>query len=101
MLIDQKSGSIAQHFQSWMNLAHVTLRDCRSLSQSINIHFSFNSFVVNDVYLQQKHQAAIGAADTRTPRALEVGSSVPGMSVTLFLHFFCFRARLARVAIPA
>ena len=37
----------------------------------------------------------IGTADTpRMPRALEVVGSIPGVSVTSFLHFFYFRAWL-------
>ena len=51
---------------------------------------------MNDVYLQQNLQAAIGTADTRTPRALEVVCSIPGVSVTSFLRFVLLSRSLAR-----
>ena len=41
-------------------------------------------------------QAAIGLAVTLRPCACEVVCSGPPRAVTSFLHFFCFRARLAR-----
>ena len=55
-----------------------------------------NSLVVNAVYIRPFCKP-IGAAERAcTTRALEVACSIPDVSVTLFLHFFCFRARLAR-----
>ena len=55
-----------------------------------------NSFGVKAVYIQPFHKPICVADTPRTPRALDVVGSIPGVSVTLFLHFFCFRARLAR-----
>ena len=64
-------------------------------------NFLINSFVVKALYVRPTHKP-IGTADT--PRALEVVGSIPGVSVTSFLHFFAFalgsRAN-ASVAIPA
>ena len=55
-----------------------------------------NTFVVRALYIGPIRKP-IGTADTpRMPRALEVVGSIPGVSVTSFLHFVCFRARLAR-----
>ena len=56
----------------------------------------FNSFGVKTRYIGPFREL-IGTADTaRTPRALEVVNSIPDVSVTSFLHFFYFCARLAR-----
>ena len=50
----------------------------------------FNSLVVKSVYIQTISKP-IGTVDTpRTPRALEVVGSIPGVSVTSFLLFFAF-----------
>ena len=55
-----------------------------------------NSFVVKAVNIQPLAQRKIGAPAARAARTLEVADSNPGVSVTSFFHFFCFRARLAR-----
>ena len=55
-----------------------------------------NSLVLKAVYIRP-FRKPIGAAErARTARYLEVACSIPGVSVVSFLHFFCFRARLAR-----
>ena len=55
-----------------------------------------NSFVVKAVNIQPLAQRKIGAPAARAARALEVAGSNPGVSVTSFLNFYCFRARFAR-----
>ena len=58
------------------------------------IQEDFNSFGVKSVYIRKGYKP-IGTADTpRTPRALEVVDSIPGVSVTSFLHSFPLRRLL-------
>ena len=55
-----------------------------------------NSFGVKAVYIRLFRTPIRLAEQRAPPRALEVACSSPGVSVILILHFFCFRARLAR-----
>ena len=58
--------------------------------------FFINSFVVKAVNIQPLAQRKIGPPAARAARALEVAGTNPGVSVTSFLNFYCFRAWFAR-----
>ena len=72
----------------------------QGVSEEDVITFTFalflNSFVVKAINIQPLAQRKIGAPAARAARALEVAGSNPGVSVTSFLNFYCFRARFAR-----